>query len=104
MGAVIDLMPRDRLAHLEHYRTRHGRLKWYFRIEKGPRTRHGQPMILDSPGVLAEWGDGPLDAFGTRNWSVVSRSRVQIPSGTPVAQLEEWLTNTSPFPHPRQRL
>lgn len=53
MGAVIDLMPRDRLAHLEHYRTRHGRLKWYFRIEKGPRTR--LPGLYGSEEFMAAY-------------------------------------------------
>ena len=37
-------MPRDRHAHLEHHKTRHGKLKWFFRVGKGARTRlPGEP-------------------------------------------------------------
>jgi integrase len=35
----MDPMPKPRLPHLEHYRTRHGKWKWYFRVDKGPRVR-----------------------------------------------------------------
>lgn len=41
---MIPPMPRERHEHLERYRDRHGKLKWYFRVGKGARTRlHGEP-------------------------------------------------------------
>jgi integrase len=36
---VIGNMPRTKLPHLNHERTRHGTLVWYVRIGKGPRIR-----------------------------------------------------------------
>jgi integrase len=36
---LITLMPRPRPPHLHQQRSRHGRLVWYVRIGKGPRTR-----------------------------------------------------------------
>lgn len=42
-------MPRPRLPHLHHEPTRHGKMVWYVRIGKGPRTRikatHGTPAF-----------------------------------------------------------
>ena len=36
---MIGPMPRTRYPHLERYKSRHGKLKWFFRIGKGARIR-----------------------------------------------------------------
>lgn len=36
---MIEAVPRPRLPHLQHERTRHGRMVWYVRVGKGQRIR-----------------------------------------------------------------
>lgn len=36
-------MPKPRPPHLERFKTRHGKLLWYFRVGKGPRTLLPEP-------------------------------------------------------------
>lgn len=36
---MIGPMPRSRYPHLERYKTRHRKMKWFFRVGKGPRVR-----------------------------------------------------------------
>ncbi len=43
-------------------------------------TRLGQPVVTDSPGVVAEWGDGPLDAMGDAK----RVSRQEVAGSSPV--------------------
>lgn len=40
-------------------------------------TRHGQPMVIDSPGVLAESVKDPWMAEGTRNRSVFRPEKLE---------------------------
>lgn len=61
-------------------------------------TRLGQPIVIDFPGVLAEWVTA-LDARGdakqvSRHWL-----RVRVPSGSPVAQWVRAALNTCPKTH-----
>lgn len=46
-------MPRPRLPHLRHERTRHGRRVWYVRMGDGPRIRLHAPF--GSPEFMAEY-------------------------------------------------
>ena len=53
MGAVMLPMPKPRFPYLERFATRHGKLIWYFRVGKGPRTR--LPDEYGSPAFLAAY-------------------------------------------------
>ncbi len=64
------------------------------RISTG--TRPGQPVVLDTPGVMAEWGDGPLDASGGTKRVSRHRLRVRTPPRTRVAQMDRAEPNTRP--------
>lgn len=50
---MIDAMPRPRLPHLRHERTRHGKYAWYVRVGNGPRIRLQAPF--GSPEFEAEY-------------------------------------------------
>ena len=41
---MIDAMPRPRLPHLRHEKTRHGKWAWYIRVGNGPRIRLEAPF------------------------------------------------------------
>lgn len=41
-------MPKPRPPHLERFKTRHGKLLWYFRFGKGPRTLLPEPYGSDA--------------------------------------------------------
>lgn len=69
-------MPRAALPHLQREKTRHGKLVWYFRVEKGPRLR--LPGLYGSSEFLAAYhaalnGRGPQTrapaAQGTFLWA-----------------------------------
>jgi integrase len=72
-------MPRPALPHLQHEKTRHGKLVWYVRVGKGPRTRLPEPY--GSVEFLAAYhaaldGQAPVmpragPAQGSFSWTVV---------------------------------
>lgn len=68
-------MPRPRLPHLRHERTRHGKFSWYVRVGNGPRIRLEAPF--GTPEFEAEYmaamGGKPVTApqkpsKGTLRW------------------------------------
>jgi integrase len=62
-------MPRPRPPHLHRQVTRHGKVVWYFRREKGPRTRiegeYGTPQFLAAYEAVAR-GDAPASPTKTK--------------------------------------
>lgn len=86
----MDPMPKPRYRHVEHYRTRHGKWKWYFRRGKGPRVRlpddYGSPafeaayaaaMASEAPQKPAKPGltlAGLIDLYlATPAWKATAR-------------------------------
>lgn len=60
---MITDMPKNRPPHLEHFRSRHGRMMWFFRVGKGPRIR--LPDDYGSPAFSAAY-DAALIAYRSR--------------------------------------
>lgn len=50
---MIDPVPRPKLPHLQHERSRHGLMVWYARVGKGPRIR--LRASYGSPEFMAEY-------------------------------------------------
>lgn len=72
----MDAMPRPRLPHLHRQRTQHGKVVWYVRIGKGPRTRIR--AAYGSPEFKAEYD------------AAISGDRLHSPRAPSVASLQ-WL-------------
>jgi hypothetical protein len=70
---LIPSMLRPRPPHLHHEPTRHGKLVWYVRIGKGPRTRiwaaHGTPEF-DAEYRAAIAGEAPTSLAGASKASL----------------------------------
>src|SRR5262245_31565161 len=69
-------MPRPRPPHLQRQITRHGRLVWYVRVGKGPRTR-----------IRAEFGTDEFDA----EYQAAIRGAPRSKKGAPAAGTLAWL-------------
>src|SRR5260221_554281 len=56
-------MPKRRLPHLQHERSRHGRMKWYVRLGRGSRIRihgdYGSPEFIASYHAALRGGSAP---------------------------------------------
>ena len=69
-------MPRAPLPHLQHEKTRHGKLVWYVRVGKGPRTRlpgaYGSAEFLGAYYAIIDGNAPPASAAapqGTFSWA-----------------------------------
>lgn len=57
---MIAAMPKARYPHLERYKTRHEKFKWYFRLGKGPRIR--LPDDYGSKAFVKAYGEALANA------------------------------------------
>ena len=73
---MIDAMPRPRPPHLQRHVTQHGKVVWYVRLGRGPRTR-----------IRAEFGTPEFDAEYQAALSGGSRPK----KGTAAAGTLSWL-------------
>jgi integrase len=73
---VIEAMPRPRPPHLQRQVTRHGKVAWYVRIGKGPRTR-----------IIAKFGTREFDA----EYQAAVSDTPQPKKGAPATGTLAWL-------------
>jgi hypothetical protein len=72
----MEPMPRPRPPHLQREETRHGRITWYVRLDKGPRIR-----------IRAAFGSADFDA----EYQAAIAGTVRPADAGPVAGTLAWL-------------
>ena len=73
---MIEAMPRPRPPHLQRQVTRHGKVVWYVRLGKGPRTR-----------ITAKFGTPEFDA----EYQAAISDTPQPKKGAPATGTLAWL-------------